>query len=227
MSTIGIHVATIRSLISEHSDDSKFSDEFLFELFKNAAKRLQYQKAKRWEFLSEWNRKRYCVKLEKAKSHNCECVAVGCDILRTVVEIPKAITGRNFDLIKVYDLNGNKIDQVLPQEQIDNLNDPNGVNQKRTTFSLVNRKIVIWNNLELKAIEVEQISDDETEWAGITMCDKDGNETEESCFDILNDNYPIDSELVDPAYRMVLELLNLPLQLQEDKTNDANEAIRT
>lgn len=226
MSTIATHVATIRNLISEHSDDSKFSDQFLFELFKNASKRLQYQKSKRWEFLSDWNRRRYCIGLEKTKSHNCDCVLVGCDVLKSIFEIPKPITNRNMDLIKVFDLNGKRIDQVTPQEQMNNLFDPSNILQHRTAFSIVNRHIVIWNNLDYKAIEVEMVADDETEWAGIKFCDSEGVPTEQDCFNILEDDYPIDSELVEPAYRMVLELLNLPLQIQADQTNDANEAIR-
>jgi len=227
MSTIATHVSLIRSLISEHSDGSKYSDQFLFELFKNASKRLQYQKARRYEYLSDWNRTRHCLKLEKAKSHNCDCVEVGCDVLKTVYELPKPMTARGGDLIKVFDLNGRRIDQVTPQEQINNLNDPSRIKQTRTAFSIVNKRVVIWNNLTLPAIEVEEIAEDETEWAGIHLCDPDtGEDTTETCFDVQKDDYPIDAELVEPSYRMVLELLNIPLQLQEDKTNDANENIR-
>lgn len=227
MSTIAQHVGVIRTLIKEHSDDSLYSDQFLFELFKNGAKKLQYQKLRRWDHLSEWNRSRYCIKLEKAKSHNCECVAVGCDVLKSVHKIPKPLTNRDRDMIKVFDLNGNRIDQVTTQEQIDNMSDPSGIKQKRTSFEIVNQRVVIYNNLELKAVEVEEIAEDETQWAGIKLCDSEGNETNQDCFNIQTSDYPLDSELVEPTYRLVLELLHIPLQLTSDQTTDANPEIRS
>ena len=232
MATIAKHVGFIRSIISNHTDDSKFTDEMIYTAFNNAANMLQIRKNKRWEFISDWNYRRYCLGLEVQKSHNCDCVPVGCDVLKTKIRVPRPLTSRNKDMIRVYDLQGRELFRVDENEQIANQLDE--VKKGQITYSLIDQKITIWNAIDpvsnrpkYKAIEVEMIPEDETDWAGITLCDSDGEETDETCFDIENSDYTLDAELVDQAYSLAIEKLGIAHQVPRDRTNDAQDGIET
>ena len=75
MATIRDVTSTLRTLIKQHTDDSHYSDEFLYHLMTNARSLLierDYNKNKK---LSSWNQQTYCVKLEKTKAHDCDCVS--------------------------------------------------------------------------------------------------------------------------------------------------------
>lgn len=227
MATIAEHVGALRGLVAQHTDDSKYTDQLIYHYFNIAANRLQIEKALSWQWISTWNRRRHCLELEIVKSHNCDCVPVGCDVLRTVYNVPRPLVSRNRDLIKVFDLQNREIFRVTEQEQISNQFDP--VKKNKITYSLIDQKIVLWNAIingrpKYKAIEVEMIAEDETQWANITYCDKDGNDTGESCFDIDANDYSLDGELVHPAYQLALQMLGINAPL--DNTNDANQDIK-
>ena len=91
---------------------------------------------------------------------------------------------------------------------------------------MVNGHIIIWNadvtRVRPKAIFVTGYFEDPVEWSKISACDINGEETGNSCFDIYTSEYPIDSDLVDAAYSLVLDKLRLPLQIPEDKRNQSS-----
>ena len=231
MSTIAEHVGFLRSLIANHSDDDKFTDEVIYQAFNNAANELQIRKYRRWEHISDWNYRRYCLAVEVGKSHNCDCVPVGCDVLKTTYRIPRPLTSRNRDMIRVYDLQSRELFRVTENEQISNQFDE--VKKGQVTYSLIDQKIVIWNAIDpvtgrpkYKAIEVQMIPEDETDWDGLTLCDEEGNDTGISCFDIESSEYTLDSELVRPAYEIALQMLGIAVQIPQDNTNDANNELK-
>ena len=77
MSTVASNISAVRSLIRQVQDDSDYTDKFLYSLLSSAKARLLRQKLDRGK-LSEFNWVTFCVSLERGKSHNCDCVAVGC-----------------------------------------------------------------------------------------------------------------------------------------------------
>lgn len=226
MATINTHISVMRDYIREWSDDSTYSDAFLYQIIKSAKNQLQYRKARQWYYLSDLNYQRYCVSLEEGVSHNCDCVAVGCKVLKTEVEIPRPLSGRNRDIISVFTLGGKKLPHYLEEELEEMAFDD--IKKGKPSFSIIGRKIVIFNApKKWKAVQVEGIFEDPTQWAGITLCDKEtGEDTGISCFKVLEDEFPIDSELELPMYQMALQLLQIPLQILEDRTNDSSADIK-
>lgn len=228
MASIAQHIGTIRGLIKEHSDDSKYSDQFLYEIFKAVSRDLQTaQLLKHWN-TSIWNSKRFCLKLEKGLSHDCDCVKVGCEVFKTTEKVPRVIKHRNRDLLKVFALDGTEYDYINPTDQKTALLDD--VMSNRINWSLINQKIVLWNtppNFRHKAILVEGFWYDETDWAYIKYCDTNGNQTDKPCYDITEDDYSLDADLIFPTYAKVLELLGVTLNYGGDQTNDANNEIKS
>ncbi len=219
MSTISHHIAAIRSLIKEHTDDSYYEDQFLYSLLKAAAQRLMRERLDKYRFLSQWFWKDFCIGTEKTRAHDCSCVAAGCYVLKSVVEIPKPFTKFDGDLFKVFTLDYNEIPYVTPQAQKTNRYDP--VMSSEITYSIVNNKIELWNTnlLAPKAIIVSTVPNDITDWDGITLCDEDGNET---CYDAMNDDFPLDPDLDILCWNMAVRELGFSFQVPEDKQGDAN-----
>lgn len=226
MLTLNKIISTVRTLIKQHTDDSIYTDEFLYSLLLDGRAYLLEQNYKKYKQTSDWNKKTYCIELEKDKAHDCSCVAVGCEILKTVFKIPKPIQVRGFDKIEVFTLDYDTIDFV----KVDYIRDVvlDDIYSSKFFYSIINDKILLFNvpGNKLKAVLVRSIPEDPTEWQNITLCDSDGNPTEDTCYNIQEDEFPIDKSLVALLYDLILNQLKLPLQLVEDLTNDNNAEIK-
>lgn len=222
MSTVASNISALRGIIKQVQDDSVYTDKFLYSLLSSAKARLLRQKLDRGK-LSEFNWVTFCITLEKAKSHNCDCIPVGCDVVKSIHEIPRVLNGRYRDLIRIETLGGKLIpyrteEQVLNEVEDDIL----GTSLKWTMRS---RELIIFNNTDLKAVQVTSVPEDISQWSDIHTCvDSSGNPT--NCFDIFKSDFGLDEDLTIPAYKMVLELLRIPLSLQEDITVDNNAEIK-
>ena len=225
--TIGQHISVIRNLIKKYSDDNMYEDEFLFMLLNNANALWLKRKLENNEKINDWNWLSYCIGLEVGLAHDCNCVAVGCEVLKTVHSIPKPLLARNRQLLRVYTLGGKEIypttDEQIKASKYDE------IKKNELAYTIVNNKIVIWNgNTEViapRAIVVKTMSVNPTEWTTVTLCDSEGNDTGVSCFDVQSSTYPMDEEYASLVYDTVLKQLGFTLQLREDRTNNANPEI--
>jgi hypothetical protein len=215
-------IATFRTLIKEHTDDNLYTDAYLFRILTSAKNLLYKRKLDKFKKLSEWEWTCFCIPLCIDKSHNCKCVKVGCNVLKTKFKLPRTLTSRNKDLIRITTLDNTEIPLIREREHLSNMLDP--VMSKTVTASVIDGYLVIWNTLKLKGVQVCGVWDDITQWDGIQLCDIAGNETE--CFDINSLPFNIDGEIEYPMYQMGLELMRITLQKPEDITNDASSTIR-
>ena len=222
MSTIRQDISNIRSLIKQVQDDTDYTDQFLYSLITVASAKLQEQHAMRNSNNFHWTT--FCVPLVKAKSHNCDCVEVGCDVLKSKYKIPHAMDGKRGSLLfKVETLGDVLIPPRTPQEVItDNLDD---IKSGRTSYFIRDSHLIIWNNLDLKAIQVSGMWEDISKWQGKELCDTDGNPLP-ACEDVMEMVIPLENNLRFDMYKMVLSLLRIPLSVQEDITSDANSEIK-
>lgn len=215
-------ISVLRNLISATEDDTKFSDPYLFRILASARNLLFHRKLTRFKKMSEWQWQYFCIPLCIENSHDCNCVKVGCKVLKSVYEIPRVLTSRNSDQIRIRTLGGNLLPIVPERHQRHAVMDP--LMSKEITATLQNRRLIVWNTLDLKAIEVGGLWEDLSQWDGIQLCDKEGNLAD--CFDFYNGLFTIDSELEYPMYQMSLELLRVPLSVPEDMTNDDSNVIK-
>jgi hypothetical protein len=207
MATINQTISDLRGLIKQVQDDSHYTDAMLFSLLNKAKSYLLRQKLLKYRKVSEFNWDTFCVNLELAKAHDCECVAVGCDVLASTFELPRVLSGNNMDLIRVETLGGKlipkKTEEQLRYEKYDD------IKSGQLAWSLRSRRIIIWNNLNLKTIQVSGVWEDISQWQSIDACaDISGNPA--TCVDIYTTEFSIDNDLLLPTYQMVLKLLNIP-----------------
>lgn len=221
--TIAEHVSALRSLVNQFAEDeAPYSDEFLYHLFKSAANMLSLRKREKTNTIPVWDIRYYCVGMEEGTAHDCNCIGAGCKVLKTVYDIPKPLQGRYRSYLKILTLGHEEIPYVDPNTVSSVLYDP--VRKGKIHYSFLNQRIVLWGTdlKRPKAILIGGYFEDITEWAGKSICDSNGNITSQPCYSVYNDDFPLDGDLVDPAYKIVLDNLRLTLQIPADKINETS-----
>lgn len=214
--------AGLRGLINQYSEtDTPYTDAFLYHIFSTASIRLIKQKEERNQKLSDWTLKYYPLALEVAKSHDFGCYP-SCDILKTIFKIPKPITARNRDIFKVYTFDHKQIAYVHPSYAP--LLQYDEIKKNKLHYSIIDEYVVIWNaNVDKvipRAILVAGRFEDPTQWSEIPYCDKDGNSTEDTCYDIYSEDFPMEGDLIEAAYKICLQMLGITLQIPDDRVNE-------
>jgi hypothetical protein len=229
MATIAEHIYTLRGFIKQHSDDTPYTDQYLYKIFADGAAVINARKARDFNKLSPWNLGTYCLGLCVALSHDCPCVPVGCKVLKSVFEIPKPLVARNRDTIWLRTLDYTEIPYV-PAEEV-KYKQYDEIFKDKLMFSIYNRRILVWNaqitpvKFKPKVIQVTGLFEDPTQWAEIQYCNSDGIE-QGACFNVKEDDFPLDKEYNLLCYEYVMKALSIPLQLNDDKTNDSTAEIK-
>lgn len=223
MATVKTHIDNLRILLKEELNDSDLSDQFIYHIFNNAAIALIEQKGLKFHKFSDFSYLDFCVEMIISKAHDCSC-APGCKAMRSKDKIPKSISVRNRDLLKLYTLDYKEIPITKPSEinsyKYDDV-------KKDALFAYIsNQYVYIYNsNVSIgspKAIIVSSFPSNVIEWATINMCDKNGEPTIYTCFDIKSTEYPLDDELTRVAYKMVQEDVMLYFRKMKDDTTNMN-----
>lgn len=225
MKTVGQHISNIRALIKAYGRTQEgYTDEGLYSLFCVSGAKILQQQLKKFMAISEHNWFRICLALEVTKSHDCDCVPdnLECKVLRTKYKIPSTLVGRNNSKLQARLLSGKTINIVSEDDWF------RRKDRETSEYygSLINERLVIWNApLSLKVISVNGLWSNPIELSTIPNCSSDGSEVG-VCYDPLTQLYPLEDSYAEDAYLAVLKMLNIPLQLPQDQTNDSNEFIK-
>jgi len=224
MAAIPEHIYKLRTFIKQHSDDSIYSDEFLYSLLKDARVTLLERENKKFTKDSEFHKQMICMPLVIDTYHDCDCLPfeVKCKILKSKFPLPKVLTGRNKELIRVLTVDGYNQIPFIQSTDLKNLK-YSRTKGKGNKYGIVNSYLTIFNNLQIKLVLIEGIFEDPLELQKITYCDEGGNETQ--CYDLNTTDFPIKGSLNFPMYQICLDILKIPLQLKSDDTNNANSEL--
>ena len=221
MAAIPEHIYKLRTFIKQHSDDSIYSDEFLYSLLKDARVTLLERENKKFTKDSEFHKQTICMPLIIDSYHDCECLPfeVKCKILKSKFALPKVLTGRNKELIRVLTIDSYSQIPFILSTDLKNLKytKTKGNGNK---YGIINNYLTIFNNLQLKVVLIEGIFEDPLELSKISYCDDAGEI--QTCFDLDATDFPIKSSLNFPMYQICLDILKIPMQLKSDDTNNAN-----
>lgn len=225
MKSIGQHVSNIRGLLNQYTRTSEpYTDQFLYEALCISRATILKQRLDSFKAISSDNWYRICISLEQTKSHNCSCVPnyLDCKVLRTTQKIPQVLSSRNKAKVEISLLNGTRINLVTEAEWL--VIKLNEYKAREYYASNVNGYIYFWNlPLNLKVVQINGLWAD---MSGIANINCNDSMITTPCFDMLEQDFPLDEELADPIYTKAIQLLNIPLQLVSDKTNDNNESIK-
>lgn len=214
---IGKHIAAIRLRLRAYGDDSIFTDQAIYQFLQQAAATLNSQKDRRKNKISDWNLNYYPVGLHKASPYADDCIGDACLKWISKYKIPRPLVGRNREILSIRFLDGREITKGELDNSIQQL-DP--IRANLTNYQIINNYLVIEGS-KPKAVLVGMIPLDITEWSDKKLCDENGNLTDQDCFSINNDDFPIDGDYINMAHSMVVQELlpdfNLP-----NSTNPGN-----
>ena len=222
--TIQEGISIIRSLINKTSDDNTYTDELLYELLSKARAEILDKEYNKFEFKSNFDRQSICVPMCVSTSHDCECVPVGCKVLRSRFRIPRSLTQRVRDSMEVYTL-GEKRLLPMTKEQADSYK-WSAIRCKSIGWEIRNQFLILWNadtvNAFPRVVRVDMVPEDVVDLASIPKCDEQGNYTGETCVDPYMVDLKMKAAYEMLAYERVLKFLGIKEQFPHDMTNNTS-----
>lgn len=213
-------IGSIRSILKQQSDDSPYSDQFLYNELITSRSKILGEKYGNLSEVPYMNWQTLTVKLKKEKYVDCGCVASGCDILRSELIIPGvAVSYMKRPFIKVRLFSGQELPYVKPERQRTNVySETLG---DKPAYYIQNNRLIVWNITSLKAIQIEGVFSNPLDLSDFDICDENGNTFGKSCFNIDSMNFPCDADIIDTAKILVVQKLIPSFQIADDKKNDS------
>lgn len=216
--TLSEELYTIMNMIKENDPQSDVSESLVYSLWKKERAVVLSQELSRKNKIPAYLYKNYCLELEQVKSVDCQCELLqdmGCDILRSSVDIPEWIQGNTISSLGIYDLGWKKIGLVNPEDIKSDMLDPVKSKVARAIIP-ENGKLELWNNIKKNTIYIRMIPADPLAWRDIKRCDG-------TCPDPYAETYSLPEAQSERVHKMVVQLyLNTMGRLQDDRSQDRN-----
>lgn len=219
MATIQKQIDYVRQALKETSDDTEFSDLFIYDtllLSRNILIKRELDKKKE---LEEYMWVKKCIPLCVDTWHDCDCVPdLGCQILKSKYPLPQ------YFRIRITNLTGN-------ERYAEELPDIGKYRKYRRTlklkpwWALSNQHVHVFGVPQNKwrLVLVSMIAVDPLLWAQTPTCTADGAEV--NCDDPLEDEFTMPAGLDEALIQMTLSKILPSAQLGEDNTNNADSDI--
>lgn len=221
--TLKYHCYAIRNLLSKGiaSDDTQYSLRLIAHFLNVARAILTEQKADKYRYISEQSFQSLCVPLEKGQFHNCcDYPNATCLVLKSIDPLPKFLNSRWGDFAKVMTLAG----EVLSKgSTTSNSYSKYTVTNKKAkpSWFIHDNHLYVLNNTFLEVILLNGLFDNPIEIEQLN-CPADSDQT---CPDYFDSEYPIDPDLIEPAYKKVLDLFSYSMRIPiKDTENDAKDS---
>lgn len=214
------HIYAVKNLINNGiaSDDSRYSNPLIAHLLKITRSKLIEMKADKYYFISDQSFQSLCVNLELGTFHNCcEAPEIGteCYILKSVIAIPKILNTRWGDFMKVTTLDGHTLSKTsitansLAKYTLTNKTPKPG-------WFIHDGRLYLLNNKKLETVLLNGLFSDPKEISDINCSVGQGD-----CPPIYDEQFPLDSDLIDPMYKMTIEYLMKGYTIAEDNESNA------
>lgn len=231
LKSISSHIDAIREIMRETSDDSNYSDEFIYKLIIDSRATILSQDLAKYKYISQDNFQRFCMPMESTKNSDCkdclpiEITCAGIEkIWRSKYTLPLVITGRDRPMLKIYNVDFTK---AYPASSVQQrlLQQYSKINPNGASYEMVNNRIFLFN-IDSLTVQVSGIFHDPSELSDIKVCNTEGVEGGENCFNPDNDFFPLDPTLNDRVYQLTLEKMGFSKNIPDDITNDSKSSLR-
>lgn len=223
MATKRQHIYAILRILNQGdvTDDSSFTPREVEHHLNMARGLLLKRRMDRKHVLSDSNYQTYCDTMVPSKFFDCDCIPFefNCTILRTSKPIPDYITSQDGISIEVRNpLSGDLIDYASLSST--RLSKHSLTASKIPTWFIHNKHLYLTKTLTLDTVTIRLIPENPDMLRKYQNCDGSG-----VCYDPENDDYPIDTDLVQPMYKLTLEMLTPAFNAPKDTENNARAAV--
>lgn len=217
---INEHISHLQSMVNHGnpSDDNRLEDEHVYHLMKMYRSRLIHDKQNKFYKLSPFSYQTIaCLPLIQEELNDCDCFETGCLVLKSKCDIPKTLSYRNNTILKITSIDGRTIPVTSITKETYKKYRKTSIN--KFGWFIHNNKLIVVGDLRLKVVTLTGIFEDPLALKDVCSCD-DGA-ISAPCFDPLEDDFPIDIELVPIMYKLILEDLGLMYKYPEDNENNS------
>ena len=220
--TTNHHIYAVKNLLSHgaSSDDFSYSNRLILHFLETSRAFLIERKADKYTYISDQSFQSWCTDLELGSYHSCCDVTSTCKGLKSVLNIPKFLNTRWGPFIKVTDLDGNVVSHTSPTSHKYSKYALNS--QPKIGWYINDNHLFIVGNTDLKKVLITAL------WASpieIMQANCAVN-TDLTCPDLFEEEFPIDVDLIAPMYEMTLKFLSPYLLTKKDDTNDQKDGIQ-
>lgn len=169
------------------------------------------------ESLSDLNFQTFCLDLVPSNFHDCECIpdVFGCQILKSVQEVPPYLLSKFRHYVELRYLDGRKLSNTSYSNFV--FNQHSLASSDTPTWFLFDRHVYVTNTLSLKKVLLRAVFEDPE----VVILENCQSADSDSPCDPYAEEFPIDGDLVLPMYQMTIETLRLAYGMPEDKENNA------
>jgi hypothetical protein len=211
------HIDYVRRLMREDSDDSYFTDEEIYKTLLDARSLIMERRVLKGKQIPDDMYQVICMPLCVDKYHDCDCVPdLGCEVLKTKYEVPRAFFNGATDLMRTSTLWG---EEIAPSTEAKKMyREYMKTGKGRMYYVRANNKLNIFNRLPkpLKIIKIAAVFEDPVGAASVHNCDPDS-----ACYDILGTGFSVKASDNAEMYQLVLEKLLKTKMTPEDRSNNA------
>ena len=210
-----------REIIREISDDTVYSDQFLYEILLQSRAVIIKQLLSRNKPLSPYLYQRICVKLCPSDFLECSCTPFdfGCKVYRSVNPIPEVLFNDDSFIMNTSELWGNHINYINERSFRVSKYRKN----KEPYFSYIGHynndyyMFILGDKIPPKYIKIEAVFIDPMEIINF-QCDED-------CPKPQGTGFPMDRTKLDGLMKMSLEFLGISMKMPEDRSNDGQSTL--
>ncbi len=215
------HIYAVKNLLSHGpvSDDFSYSNKLILHFLEVSRAKLIEEKANKYHFISEQSFQSLCMDLQKASFHNCCSGPTDLCVLKTTKQLPKTVTTRFGQFVKVMTLDGRVISQG--SKTLKDLSAYSITNRNPVYWFIHDNHIYIDGNASLVKVLVNGIFATPTEPLE-EACSMEGG----TCVDYLDQEFPIDADLISPMYSLTIQFLT-STQVKDEKNNSKDDTVLT
>lgn len=217
--TLKQHVYAAKAIVNSGipSDDSRLTNSLVEHFLIISRSKLLEQKLNKLQQLSDTDYQSFCLDLEKVTYHDCDCTTdPDCLILRSTKKLPMYIRSSKWSTLKIRFVDGRNIDRSNITSNI--LSKYSNTKQdQETKYFIDNQYVYILNHPDLKKIGARAVWSDPSALDNYTSCIN----SDSSCYDSLNDEFPIDAGMVYDMYTLANNKIREHLGYPEDTLNDS------
>lgn len=229
LKTIQSHISEIRTRLRQTSDDSIFSDLYIYKKLLDCRAMLLKQRIDKGNKVSIYAVQKLCYELEISEYNDCHCLTVTEDKChKTKNTVPDVISNKYADIINITSLDGTvSIDHATPSEV--RMFQYSKTKSNKAFWDYQNGNIAIFGYpASAKSIYINAVFYDPLRAVENSQCPV-------SAVDLsfgLNCNpnpevveFPLNPDLNDTLYDLVLSKLTPMFKIPEDRTNNSESAL--
>jgi hypothetical protein len=225
--TIHHTIAMLRGFIKQSSDDSEYSDSYLYDILLSVRNDLLSKELGKDKpiGISLW--KIICIEICPSDFIPCDCINTtqGYTVLKSKEKIPNYLVTRDYRYIQLRTIdNGLSIPYKTPMQ---GRASKYKKAKNKMWFTIIDGYLYVVNHPtnKLKLLMLNIILEDPRDGLYMSYCDNNGIATGGNCYNSTKDTFSIPPQLENPIMMTVLKQLGMTLQLPDDNSNNTQSSL--